>query len=140
MHTIVVGVDGSEPSMRALRFAARLAQDLSDTRLVVAHARHVPALWAPRHVPEAEFSDVLDAAERFVREAAEHELSQGDVPWSIQSRDGEPSNVLRDIAHESDATFVVVGRSGWSTVQELLLGSVSNRLVHRADLNVLLVD
>ena len=47
--------------------------------------------------------------------------------------------MLRDIAHETDASFVVVGRRGWSTVEELMLGSVSNRLVHRSDVRVLLV-
>ncbi len=99
----------------------------------------MPSLWAPAHVPEAEFSDLLDEAERFVRETAGRVLDKRDVRWSIESREGEPSQVLRDIAHESNARFVVIGRSGWSTVQELLLGSVSNRLVHRADVNVLLV-
>jgi nucleotide-binding universal stress UspA family protein len=139
MHTIVVGVDGSEPSIRALKFAASLVGDIRDGKLVVAHARYVPSLWAPAHVPEAEFSDLLDEAERFVRETAGRVLDKRDVRWSIESREGEPSQVLRDIAHESNARFVVIGRSGWSTVQELLLGSVSNRLVHRADVNVLLV-
>ena len=139
MPTIVVGVDGSEPSIHALAFAASLVEDFRDAELVVAFARYVPSLWAPKHLPEAEFSDLLDEAERFVREAVERELAPRNLRWSLEPREGEPSHVLRDIAHESNATFVVVGRSGWSTVQELLLGSVSNRLAHRSDVNLLLV-
>jgi nucleotide-binding universal stress UspA family protein len=34
---------------------------------------------------------------------------------------------------------IAVGRRGWSSVRVLTLGSVSNRLVHRADYPVLLV-
>ena len=60
--------------------------------------------------------------------------------FSIKCREGEPSDVLCEIAREcGDGTFVVVGRRGWSTVHELLLGSVSNRLVHRGECPVLLV-
>ena len=139
MRTIIVGVDGSEPSIRALTYAASLVADLVDSQLVVAHARYMPYLWAPEHVAEDEFSDLLDRAEQFVRETAQRELERYALRWTIERREGEPSQVLRDLAHELDASLVVVGRRGWSTVQELVLGSVSNRLVHRNDVRVLLV-
>jgi nucleotide-binding universal stress UspA family protein len=139
MRNIVVGVDGSDPSVRALEFAASLVEELPDAALVVAHARYVPYLWAPKSLPEDEFADLLDDAERYVREAAQRELGDRDVQWTFERRQGEPSQILRDIAHETEASFVVVGRRGWSAVQELVLGSVSNRLVHRSDVRVLLV-
>ena len=140
MRVVVVGVDGSEPSIRALLVAASLVEELRDAQLVVVHARHVPYLWAPRHVPEAEFSDLLDEAEQFVRETVQADLGDRDLRWIIESREGEPSQVLRDVAREVGASFVVVGRRGWSATEELLLGSVSNRLVHRAELPVLVVQ
>jgi nucleotide-binding universal stress UspA family protein len=139
MRTIVVGVDGSDPSIRALTFAASLVEDFRDAELVVAHARYLPYLWTPRNVAENEFSDLLDDAEQYVRESAQRKLEGRDLRWTIERRAGEPSQVLRDIAHDTDASFVVVGRRGWAAVEELLLGSVSNRLVHRSDVRVLLV-
>jgi nucleotide-binding universal stress UspA family protein len=139
VRTVVVGVDGSEPSLRALTFATDLVQDMTDARLVVAHVRFVPYLWAPEHVTEHEFADVLDAAEHSVVQTVSRRLDKIDVDWSIECREGEPAHVLAEIAHETDASFVVVGRRGWSSIEELLLGSVSNRLVHRSDVRVLLV-
>jgi len=139
MRTIVVGVDGSEPSLRALEVAVALVEDFNEGELLVAHARWVPSLWAPKSVPESEFADLLDEAESYVREVVRRELERHDVRWRIERREGEPSKVLTDIAHDADASFVVVGRRGWSAVGELLLGSVSNRLVHRSDVQVLLV-
>ena len=140
MRTVVVGVDGSEPSLRALRFAAILVADLSDAELVVGYARYLPYLWAPEHVVEDEFGDLLDEQDKYVGEKVERELDRaGVVRWRIERREGEPSQVLRDMAREADASFLVVGRRGWSVVEELLLGSVSNRLVHRAEVPVLLV-
>jgi nucleotide-binding universal stress UspA family protein len=139
MRIVVVGVDGSEPSMRALMFATSLVGDFSDAQLIVCHARYVPYLWSPHHVVEAEFSDLLDAAEQDVRYTVQQELSGRDLQWTIECREGEPSQVLREIARDVDASFIVVGRRGWSIAEELLLGSVSNRLVHRGEVPVLLV-
>lgn len=99
----------------------------------------MPALWAPKNVAENEFADLLDEAEQNVRDLAQRELPGRALRWRFEQREGEPSQVLRDIGHDTDASFIVVGRRGWSIVQELLLGSVSNRLVHRADIRVLLV-
>ena len=123
----------------ALTFAAELVRDLTDARLVVAHARYVPYLWAPKHVAEREFEDLLDEVERFVAELAARELDRYDLVWSLECREGEPSQVLGDIARETDASFLVVGRRGWSSIEQLLLGSVSNRLVHRSELRLLLI-
>ena len=139
MRNIVVGVDGSEPSVRALLFGASLAEDLPEAQLVVGHARYVPYLWSPKHVAEAEFSDLLDEAEQYVRNAAQGELDSRDLEWTIDVREGEPSQVLREIARDVDASLLVVGRRGWSIAEELLLGSVSNRLAHRAEVPLLLV-
>ncbi len=139
MHTIVVGVDGSEPSIRALRFAARLSEDLANARLVVAHARYVPSLWAPKHVPEAEFSDLLDEADQFVRETAEGVLEGGDVPWSSSRAMANPrtccatsrTNPMRASSSSDEA----VGRPfrSFSSVR-CRTGSCTER-----DVNVLLV-
>ena len=126
MRVIVVGVDGSgqgRACSRALLLAVSLVEDLSDAQLVVAHARYVPFLWSPKHVAEAEFSDLLDGAEEYVREMAQGELGGRDLEWMIEVREGEPAQVLREIARDFDASFLVVGRRGWSVAEELLLGS-----------------
>ena len=139
MRTVVVGVDGSEPSLRALLFAASLVEDLAGARLLAVHARYVGYLWSPDHVAEAEFADVLDDAERYVRTAVEDRLAGCTADWSLDVRDGEPAHVLCEVAREVDASFIVAGRRGWTIAEELLLGSVSNRLVHRSTTPVLLV-
>jgi nucleotide-binding universal stress UspA family protein len=138
MRTIVVGVDGSEPRLRALHFAADLADDLDDADLVVVFARHI-YLALPDHAAEDMYADVLDRAEEAVRDGAGRALDHRDLRWKVVSREGEPASVLCAMAHELGASFVVAGRRGWSTAGELLLGSVSNRLVHRSDCPVLLV-
>lgn len=138
MQPIVVGVDGSEPSLRALRLAADLTERLDDAELIVVFARYA-YVFMPGHAGEDMFEDFLDEAEREVRARAQRVLDGRALRWRVLAREGEPSDVLCDVAAETGASFVVAGRRGSSTVRELLLGSVSNRLVHRPDCAVLLV-
>lgn len=137
MRRIVVGVDGSEPSMHALEYAAGLAEDLGG-ELIVVFARY-EYLAMPPHVAEAMFADVLDRVEAHIREATAKLLADRAVQWQVVVREGEPASVLRDVAREMGATMIVAGRRGWSNVTELLLGSVSNRLAHHSECPVVLV-
>ena len=139
MQTIVVGVDGSEPSLRPLRLAADLTEQINSAELIVVFARYA-YVSMPEHAAEDMFEDFLNEAEREVRDRTQRVLADRHLRWKVLVREGEPSAVLCDVAAETGATFVVAGRRGSSTVRELLLGSVSNRLVHRSDCAVLLVS
>ena len=139
VRTIVVGVDGSPSSLNALRFAADLAADLDDPELVVVFARHI-YLAMPEHVAEDLYRDVLGQVEQSVRAAAQAELVERELRWRFEVHDGVPATILAAVAERVDASFVVIGRSGWSAFHEILLGSVSNRLAHRCDRPVLLVS
>jgi nucleotide-binding universal stress UspA family protein len=138
MYTVVVGVDGSEASLRALAYAADLVETMNEARLVVAHARWLAPLWLPPTGQE-EFGGYLDLVEEKAHDAADTEMEHRSVEWKFVARAGEPSDVLHEIAHETDATMIVVGRKGWSTLHELIMGSVSNRLVHHDHDRVMLV-
>jgi nucleotide-binding universal stress UspA family protein len=138
MQMIVVGVDGSPPSLRALSFAADLAADCDDAELVVVFACFA-YLAMPDGAAEAMFSEALDRGERSASDAAAQLLGARGLRWQFVTREGEPSQVLREVADEVHATVVVVGRRGWSTMLELVLGSVANRLVHRSRVPILVV-
>ncbi|HEY9767644.1 MAG TPA: universal stress protein [Coleofasciculaceae cyanobacterium] len=53
---------------------------------------------------------------------------------------GVPSSTICDFAQSCHADLVVIGRRGHSGFQEMLLGSVSNYVVHHAPCSVLLVQ
>ena len=52
---------------------------------------------------------------------------------------GYPSSTICEFAQSCDAGVIVIGRRGLSGLQEMLLGSVSNYVVHHAPCSVLLV-
>lgn len=131
---VVVGVDGSTNAQRALRIAASLARAI-DADLAVFHAMGLMTVIDGEHLPSEGHHDDI---ERLLRNEW-CALLQGDpaLRWRAEIVYGSPADVLLDMGHDLQASFVVVGSRG--TGDELLLGSTSNHVVHHCDRPVVVV-
>lgn len=128
MGPIVVGVDGSAQSLEALGWATRLAEALA-AEIVVVRA------WRP-HVSEVrpETAERLAVAHRselegFCGSRLDH------LRHELMAVDGDPRDVLVDLAHRREAALVVVASVGASGHRPGLLavGSVVEYLAHHLD-------
>ncbi len=122
---IVVGVDGSEESVDALRTAASIASALSAPLHVLA-AWHSPdyASWNPE-------ADAAHAARDSVREVFGEHWPSG---LEVLTAPGDAADVL--VAAGRTAQMLVVGRRGRTGLARYL-GSVSLACVTRAECPVL---
>jgi len=136
---IVVGVDGSEPSIRALQWAARQAE-WSGATLEVLTAWTFPEHPAPLgivvHVP---WPDELIAEARVKLDEVIGDALPNIDPQRVIARviRGSSVRVLLDAAR--DAELLVVGSRGRGAMAELLLGSVSEHCVRHAGCPVVVV-
>lgn len=136
---IVVGVDGSEASIRALRFALEEAR-LRGALLHLVHTFPSPTVQGV-HVPREFFDNLEKNAEavvdRALEEAADSTASAGE-PEVVRSVIAEsPVRALVDASE--GATLLVLGSRGLGGFQSLLLGSVSSQCVHHAKCPVTVV-
>ena len=141
MDTIVVGVDGSEHARAALRFAVDEAA-LRGARLRIVAAWDIaPAVYSGGFAPgfDQETVDaVRDTAETVVQEAlAEAKRLKPAVEAEGRTCEGQAAEVLLEEA--SHALLLVVGNRGRGGFASLLLGSVSQQLVHHSPCPVLVV-
>jgi nucleotide-binding universal stress UspA family protein len=136
--TILVGIDETDASNRALERAAELAQ-APGARLVVTSvapvltgmaAAHGVGPWDPADPPE-EHRDELRHAREYLLDrhvAAEFVLGVG-----------EPAEAILDLAGEHSANLIVVGTREPGLIERLLGGSVSRSVSHHARCDVLIV-
>ena len=134
---IVVGVDGSEPSKAALRWAVRQAE-LTGDAIVPVIAWEFPRNWTGWSPPGELPFDWEDAARKILTETIDGAIGS-DHPVEVRTRvvQGHPAGVLLDEA--KGAALLVVGNRGHGGFSEALLGSVGQHLTHHATCPILIV-
>jgi nucleotide-binding universal stress UspA family protein len=131
---IVVGVDGSQSSLRALSWAARQAELTGATVEVITTWEWPTSFgWAVSYTdgwdPRSDAEKVLDQAVKPVRQA------HPDIPIRSAVVEGHPAPVLVDAS--KGAELLVVGSRGHGEFAGMLLGSVSEHCVTNAHCPVL---
>ena len=142
MALIMVGVDGSETSTRALDLGVQWARNHGDEVLVV----HVIP-WSP-----FSFTTPSDNEERPTRRDQELAWAQEQVvdPMVQRAKDagvrtdailthGNPAESMVDVAEEKQALHIIVGRTGDSKIKQAVFGSIANRLVQASPVPVTVV-
>jgi nucleotide-binding universal stress UspA family protein len=137
MGEIVIGYDGSGCSKRALDSAADLAGATGDSlRVVFAYA---PGGFGGGEVP-AQREAVKELGEKMVAEASATLDRRDPVPpYETELLPLKPSEALIHSAAEHGARMIVIGTHGEGPLRSALLGSTPYKLVHQADIPVLVV-
>jgi len=139
MKRILVAIDGSEPAARGARLAADIAVRFG-ARLTLLYV--VPRLLLPPDVYGLTVEEVEREhrahAERILQ-AALAALGGAGVEIDSQVLAGPPAEILAEAATAPDVGLVVVGSRGQGAVARVLLGSVSDRLVHVCPKPILVV-
>lgn len=137
MGRIVVGVDSSTDSVRALRWALEEAA-LREAELELVHAYPTPEIVAlPAIVTMPSDEELRLGAEEIIEHALAEVGGPGRVPVHTTVRPGGSARVLCDVAE--GAELLVVGARGLGGFRGLLLGSVSQQVVVHAPCPVLVM-
>ena len=141
---IVVGIDGSDAALHALKTGCALADALG----AKLHVVHVPRLQSAAFVtggpaayhmvstfPREE--DLLAEAEKIMAAGIEAATAAGHPPDDTAVRHGDAGDAIAAYAEEVSADLVVMGRRGLGSVAGLLIGSTSQRVAQRAHCAVL---
>jgi nucleotide-binding universal stress UspA family protein len=121
---IVVGVDGSEPSLAALTWAAEEAR-LRGARLEILHATFY----------RAQVLEVMPGAakdEEAVLERALQRVQAMEPEVEVVGRTAGPPPARALVEASAGAALLVVGSRGLGGFDELVMGSVSHQCAHHA--------
>jgi nucleotide-binding universal stress UspA family protein len=142
MRNILVAVDGSDHSLRALDETLKLF----DTKSL--HI-HLLSVCEPIHVNEVLFKDTLAemrqledehmAAGRKIVETAAATLKKANVSNDAHVEIGHAAPMIVETASKYHCEMIVMGTRGTGAIRSLAVGSVANKVVHLAEVPVLLV-
>ncbi|MEP3436813.1 MAG: universal stress protein [Hoeflea sp.] len=141
---ILVAVDGSEGSKKALNLAARLQQTCGGDLMILTVFRHHSLLEASMSMVRPDDPESLDDSMRaYAKEVAEEaksiaaEAGAGNVRAFVKA--GQPARMIVKFSEEHKADLIIVGSRGQGDVQGFLLGSVSHKVTSLAKAPVMVV-
>lgn len=136
---IIVPIDGSEHSKKAAKKAFSIAND-TNLKVTLMHVYQIPAAAFPpaeATVYSPEISKrMLKSGEDMLNEFKKIG-SEMDVDIKTKLIEGVPDDVIIKEAEKDD--LIVMGSKGHSTIARILIGSVSEKVLHHSDATVMIV-
>lgn len=138
MYTkILLAVDGSEHSIRATEEAIKVASLSSNAKITLVMVADYSN--AKSDVLHSGSSVELSMQRRKKILPNEELLQKNDIAYKVEILHGVPGPAIVEFANENHYELLVIGSRGLNGLQEMVLGSVSHKVVKRADCPVLIV-
>jgi nucleotide-binding universal stress UspA family protein len=136
---ILVPVDGSDNSYRALDAALLLSEKLGSNITVI----HVMEQFPITHIgSEKLLSEVLEAYKKenqdILSKCSEIATQKGLTIKTVLIQ-GNPASVILDYSKKEKFDLLIMGSRGLGKFKELILGSVSGKIVHHSPCAVMLI-
>jgi len=135
---IVLAVDGSDASKKAAKKAFSLAKE-TGIDVSVIHVVNVPATAVPA-TNTAYMGDVAGSLKKHgesILDDIEDMGSDMDVKVKKELAEGIPDDEIIKFANKND--LIVMGSKGHSAIGRILIGSVSEKVLHHSDATVMIV-
>lgn len=150
IQIILVPVDSSKGAVQAATYAAGLAEALSvPLRLLFAFPKDpVEAFGIPTEAPRAKeleyyapeaFARLRDASAEKVFASAREAIGEISVEIQEEIVSGPAGEAIVEHAEGTPGAMIVMGSRGMGSLREMLLGSVSQRVLHHAPCPVTVV-
>jgi len=133
-RTILAATDFTDASISALAYAARLANHCRATL----HVLHVEDP-GPGAVPGQSTIDLSDRTRRELQRVIAAAVPGAGCSLFVHAMAGRPADVILEVARARRADVVVVGSQGMSDAQKPGFGSMTDELLRRAHLSVIMV-
>ncbi|HSI68546.1 MAG TPA: universal stress protein [Planococcus sp. (in: firmicutes)] len=135
--SILLAVDGSEHSIRAAKQAGSIASGSDDAVVTIVYVADYDN--AKNEVLHSGSNVELDLQRRKKIQPVEETLASASVRYKVEILRGTPGPAIVEYANKEGFDMLIIGSRGLNSLQEMVLGSVSHKVVKRANCPVLIV-
>ena len=133
---ILVEIDGSESAKKAFAISIYLAS-VSKCRIDVIHV--VSCEFGGDSAASLELVEDLKIKANSMLEKYQNDALEKGIHPKFMLEIGDPANMIIEIVNSKDYDLVVLGTRGMNVFKELVLGSVSIKVMHHAKCPVMVV-
>jgi nucleotide-binding universal stress UspA family protein len=139
---ILIPIDGSPASMRALDFAIEQLVRSKEDSLVLLHVQNLGSsdyAGASAVIPEFLTDAAAQASAQALNDAVRRCENRA-IAYKANSRPGlQVAVTIAEVARAENVSQIVMGTRGLGGFQGLLLGSVANQVIHLAEVPITLI-
>lgn len=134
---ILIAIDGSSHSMRSTQEAIKIASMCSDCTVEMIYIADFAK--AKKEMLNVQSKEQLDLERREMISPFEEQFEKNNIKHKKTILHGDPGPAIVEYANKGTYDLVIIGSKGKNSLQEMVLGSVSHKVVKRADAPVLIV-
>jgi nucleotide-binding universal stress UspA family protein len=136
---VLVPIDGSPASLRALDFAIEMMGQLPDTSLVLLNVQNIGAMDLAGAAMGSDWQDAASQASAKALKEAIGKAEAAGIAFTSLVRTGQTAEAIAQAAHDEGVEHIVMGTRGLGSIQGLLLGSVAMKVIHLAEVPITLL-
>lgn len=141
MHKLMVPIDGSDNSTRALQYALKMAKEVGPMQLHLLTVHPEPAVYGEIqvYVTAEKMKEMQDLRSMDLLQPAIGAAKSAGVSFESEIATGDPAVTIAKLADERHCDAIVMGTRGMSAIANLMMGSVATKVVHFSTMPVTLV-
>lgn len=136
---ILVPVDGSDNSFRALDHALFLAKNAGSSVTAIQVIENPPTVYVESQKLLNEIKDKYRIEASKILDKCKQQAEKSGVKIETVMSEGDAASNITGYAHKEGFDVIVIGSRGLGKFKEMVLGSVSNKVLHHAKCAVLIV-
>jgi len=136
---ILVPVDGSDNSYRALDAALLLSEKLGSNITVIHVMEEIPITHIGSEKLLNEFLQAYKKENQEILSKCSEIATQKGLTINTFLLEGNPASAILDFSKKEKFDLLIVGRRGLGKFKEFILGSISSKIVHHSPSAVLLI-
>jgi nucleotide-binding universal stress UspA family protein len=139
LSKILVPVDGSENSLRALDHAIYLAKKTGANVTVMNVIENPPTVYVESQKLLNDLLANFRAESAKILDKCKQIAEKSDVKIETVIGEGDAASAIVGYAQKGDFDTIIIGRRGLGRFKEMVLGSISNKVLHQAECSVMIV-
>jgi len=133
---ILVAIDGSESAKKAFTKSIYLALKCN-SKLDLVHV--VSCELGGDSATTFELIEQLQTKAKLILEEYRKEAIKNNIPIEVMIKQGDPAQIIIEIANTENYDLIITGSRGMSAFKELLVGSVTLKVIHHVNCPVMVV-
>lgn len=134
---ILLAIDGSENSLRAADEAVKIASLIPKCKIEVIYVADFSK--SKSEILHSQGKEDLEYSRRKKLVPVEEKIKAKNIAYQLKVLHGHPGPTIIEYANEEKVDMVIIGSRGLNTLQEMVLGSVSHKVMKRVDCPALIV-